>query len=847
MKKYILLLSAVTALAALASCNKTEPGEDFGNKNITINASFSATKAWAGADGLAWIPGDEIKVVCDGEAYDFMTPDHGATARFIPNESELTQNMVGINPLTAYFGCTQFGAFTIAQNQTILGENSQTKIPLYAYTATAPEKAEVSMAFTPAASVVDITITPAEVTLNKVELVPVEETGVVGCVAGAGSVNPVTGKVTFNGNLKTVSATLDGGSSLKNGLNFRFPVGWFSVTGGMKLVLTYDDNKTYEELLWAGETFQSYAGSGDAKAYKFIPVTVELVLGARDYYVAANGSASSKGIRESDPTTLDYALSTAEAGSVLHLAAGTYNPARNLQGDVLGDAAHKTFEIASGISIIGAGAETTILDAAGAYHAVCVTAPAEEKVILKNLTIKGGNNSEALDDTDDSGFVLSTVNKEKYLDSYGTGLYAIGSDIEMENVKITGNNGRSGVGAYVYDSKVSLKNVEVSGNASKGNGAGFWSSASALTAVDCSFSGNSSTEKIVAGGLYIYAASEKTSTATVTNCSFVGNDLTAGPGSDSGLYVRGYDSSSKVTATFTNCIIKENLGNMGAGFGTTYCTAVFDGCQILNNTSSGNGANLVYPGANVTIKDCIFRGNTATLAAGIYEYTDKDAMPELTVLNSEFSGNTTTGRGGAIYARAANACGVKLYVANTTIFGNTCGSTGSAIALYGSASFKVNADIYSCTITGNTCTRSSDYPGGAIGLETAGLTADIYNSVVSGNTWAANAAAADLYVKSVSGTSATCHKSVIGTAVYDADGAVVGSAPAFAPATMLSKKVQEGNTTVFQLVGDNNPAKTYGYDVAGLKGLGSTIDGSILEKDQWGNARTGSVMGAYVQ
>ena len=98
-------------------------------------------------------------------------------------------------------------------------------------------------------------------------------------------------------------------------------------------MLTYNETNSYEEIIFADGTFESYTGSGDSKAFKLIPVNLEIVLGARDYYVSTDGKSSSKGLRESNPTTLDYALSSADEGSTIYLAAGTYNPVRNLQGD----------------------------------------------------------------------------------------------------------------------------------------------------------------------------------------------------------------------------------------------------------------------------------------------------------------------------------------------------------------------------------------------------------------------------------------------------------------------------------------------------------------------------------
>lgn len=840
MKKYFVLIALAT-LAAFVSCKKEdEKGkEDFGKKDLTISASINT-------QGIAWNAGDAIVVTCDGEAYNFTTTQSGATADFTSTDG-LTQAMVGINPLTAFYGCTQFGAFTIAQNQNISGNESQTKLPMYAYTTTAPEKGEVSMVFTPAASMLEVTIVAVDATVNKVELIPVDETAVTGNVAGPGTVNAVTGKVTSTGNLKSVSATFQGGVSAKNGLVFRMPVGWFSVTGGMKLVLTYNETNTYEELVWSEEEFKSYEGSGDNKSFKNLSATIEMILGARDFYVAPNGRAASKGVKPEDPATLDYALSSADEGSVIHLAEGTYKPVRLLLGEESGNEKHKTFEISRGLTLIGEGSDKTILHADSTFHAVCVTALPETKVVIKNLAITGGKNNDA----QETGSVISAVNEKEYLDNYGAGLYVYGSNIELENVLIAGNNGVSGVGAYLSSAIASLKNVEVSGNKSTGNGCGLWASSSELTMDGCKISNNNGAG--VAAGLYVYAPKEASAKATVKDCEFINNVTT---NNCSAIYVRGAEATSSVSATFTGCVIKQNQGNMGGGFGTIHATVAFDGCKVVENTGTGNGANYIQNGSKVTFNNSIVRDNKAALGGGLYVY-NTDTEITLNVFNSEISGNKTmkldngeyvisAGRGGGIYARCNSTTGMKVNIANSTFFGNVAGHFGSAIAFNAANNKAIVTNIYSSTFTGNDCTSTTANRGGALGAETTAITANVYNSIVSGNTWATTPTGADVFVANV-GSKVNIYKSVKGSAVYDASGAEVGTAPAFDPANMLSKKEQNGKTTVFSLVGNDNPAKTYGYDVAGLKALNATIDSAILEKDQWGNARSASVMGAYVE
>ena len=72
-----------------------------------------------------------------------------------------------------------------------------------------------------------------------------------------------------------------------------------------------------------------------------------------------------------------------------------------------------------------------------------------------------------------------------------------------------------------------------------------------------------------------------------------------------------------------------------------------------------------------------------------------------------------------------------------------------------------------------------------------------------------------------------------------------GSDPNSTPRAGIRVSILNGKSTVFALTGSDNPAKTYGYDVAGLQSLNTAFADALLGKDQWGNARPDNVMGAY--
>lgn len=470
----------VASAMLLAACTK-ETAPDYNSETLTVNATITGSKTTADATGVRWNAGDEITVVCDGESYPFTTKSSGVTAPFT-STGGLTQGMVGDNSLVAYYACNMFGTFNIPQTQTITDGVSGSRLPMYAYTSSAPSEARIDMSFIPAASIIEVKLLPCEITVNKVEISPVREDGITGSMGGSFSVNPVSGKIISNGNIKSLEGVFQNAASVRNGLSVRMPAGWFSVDGGLKITITYNETSTYEEILFTDEVFSSYSGDGDEKSYKYIEIPVELFIGPRDYYVKADASQGSKGTSWEKPATLEYALASAESGSVIHIAAGTYTPSAPMKGYEGGDAAANTFEISSNISLRGGYPADAVTGAVADYtanqtifsgsnschHVVCVTAPAEsgKKVEISGLTISSGKSGG-------DGEIISAVNGKTYSDNYAGGLYASGSSLHLENVTISDNEGVSAAGAFLNGVNAEMINVRICGNASTANGGGY--------------------------------------------------------------------------------------------------------------------------------------------------------------------------------------------------------------------------------------------------------------------------------------------------------------------------------------------------------------------------------------
>lgn len=830
MKKSLILLSL--AALSVASCQDGPGKIDYDSKNLTINATIQTSKTSICSTSIEWNANDQILLAVDGETYTFATSESGPSASFT-SEDVVTAGQVKGLPLIAYYGCSATGSFTIAQNQTISNGLSRSKMPMYAYTMESPVEAVTTMKFIPVASAMEIAIAPYNITINKVELSAVDESSVNGSFCGTSFVNALTGKVTSTSTLNSVAAVFTEGVNASTGATLLFPIGWFSIEGGIKMTITYNETETYEDILFADAPFQTFEGSGDAKSYKFIHTDVVLSIGPRDWYVAANGNPASKGLTAAAPTTLATALANADAGSTIHIAAGTYTPSAFPKGYEGDSEVYKTFEISKPVTIVGESAETTILDGGkNVLHTMIVTAAPDEKLTIEGLTIKGGK-------AGGDGEFTSAVNEFKYQDSYAGGLYIAQGNVSLKNCVVTGNEAPNGCGIFTIDSKVEMDSVKVTGNSSTGNGCGIWLSSSEATVTNGEISNNSSTSG-VAAGLYVYATKGDSCSANVENTIIKGNTT---EGNASAIYVRGADATANVTATFKGCEISSNRGNMGASFSTIYATAEFDSCKIKDNVSSGNGGSYIQYGSNVTMKNCLICGNSATMAPAGYVYTNNEEIVAQ-YINCEICDNISNGRGGALYARAA-ATKVTMNVINSNIHGNYGKHQGSAIALYGTANFTTTLNLFSSTITDNTADNAT--MGGAIGFETAGLTANIYNSIISGNIQAQGSADPDLFIKSGITPTIVRNKSVIGASTYDAKGDVVAEAASFAAQTMLSEVSDVSQITkAYKLIGESNPALIYGMLVSDLKSAAAPyFSNEIAGADQWGNTRPDSVMGSY--
>lgn len=869
MKKLGFFTLSLLALASVG-CEKQPQNEPEEAKQFTIVASTDGTIL------PEWKAQDEITVVCNDEMYTFAADKAGKTANFTEAEGFLTAEVIGGNPVAAYVNCTNmFGSFKIQAEQTWKDGANPALIPAYAYTMNAPVNNMLTLAFKPLASVLSLTLSPYDMTVEKIIISPAEGATVSeGALAGVYTVDAAQGSVKVTNEINTITVTPSAPIELKQATTINVPVGWFAVEGGLNVTIIYEGNKEYPFTIWKEGNVKSYNDNGGLKTSKVIAETLEFDENSfpRAWYVKADATATGKGVAWDAAATLDYALANARPGSVLHVAAGTYKPTAAIKYYTTGEDGTTTVEapaqdgfvsflIDKNITVIGgypanaaAGAvadpanNKTILDGDGkAYHTLVVAAEkvAGEKVVLEGITIRGGATAST------NNTVYSEYNGIKVSGNYAAGVAVLGTAVDMTKVTISDNSGDCAAGMYCMGADINMTDCVVTANVATGNGCGAWFGEKTKLVMDrCDISAN--TTAGLAAGLYLHVGTGEGVTgleAEVKNSTFNNNVAT---GNAAGAYVREDSDKFLMKSSFTNCHFDGNTGGMGAAAVILNARTSFTDCTFNNNRNTANGIVYAYTsgtgGADVTFNRCQMSGNalredvTSSIIGGLYGYHNASGSYKLTVLNSEFSNNTAKGRNGGIYLRSNNAAGAYGYVANCTFSGNNVGGYGSGVDVYGAAGKPAILDLVSCTVAGNAGTA-------AVCCETADAVANVYNCIISGNTNVAGTAAADLYVKTgASNCAINCKYTIVGADYYGADGAVATVTPTFDYATMLAAL----NDGVVKLVGNasSNPAFGNGMTATDLKKLANgNMTADVLAKDQKGNARTDSdkVIGACVK
>jgi len=230
----------------------------------------------------------------------------------------------------------------------------------------------------------------------------------------------------------------------------------------------------------------------------------------------------------------------------------------------------------------------------------------------------------------------------------GTGTMTIDGTTITENTAsgIAADNGGGGIynlngGTLNIDDALIRDNVA---NGTAGSGGGVLNDAGAtLVITNSQITGNTSNR---AGG----GIENNAGTVTLTDVNLDNNTTFTSPGNGGGLHVTGAGSTSINNGTVNG----NNAGAEGGGLWNGTATMTVNGTTISGNTASGAGADQggggIYNlnGGTLIVIDAVISNNRANGTAGSGGGILNDVGSQLSVTNSDITGNTAVRAGGGI-------------------------------------------------------------------------------------------------------------------------------------------------------------------------------------------------------
>jgi predicted outer membrane repeat protein len=333
------------------------------------------------------------------------------------------------------------------------------------------------------------------------------------------------------------------------------------------------------------------------------------------------------------------ANATPKADTII-LPAGTYTltiPGAGEYQGLTGD-----LDISAPLTINGAGAGATVIDANGLDRAIDVHSCT---VTLSGMTIRGGNAS-------------SVAGKSSFLGEGGAILNS--GTLTASNCVISGNSASIGGGGIYNGGTLILNNSVLSGNSTSKYG----------------------------GGIYNYGGSGGKVTVS-NNSTLSGNHAIEG-----GAIWN--DSYAAVTLQ-GGSTLSGNSASTGAGIFNQSGTLTISSCTFSSNSASFEGGAIYNaaayygdPTGTVTIQNSTLSANSAVSAGCIYNAE----TGKLTINGSTLSNNTATDNGGGILDYGS------VTLSATLLTGNSAAQKGGGIML--GASYATVTVKNSSSITGNT-------------------------------------------------------------------------------------------------------------------------------------------------
>ncbi len=386
-------------------------------------------------------------------------------------------------------------------------------------------------------------------------------------------------------------------------------------------------------------------------------MTCTASLSAADYYATPTGTGD--GSSWATATTLQGVLANDALtdGDVIHLAAGTYTPSTIITGGTTDK--EKTFDVTKNISIVGGyaavpsegeeanpAANATILsgklnETDYAYHVMVVRA---SKVGGKFVSLSGLvlENGQALSE--------DAPSDEQPIDNgFGGGLYALATNILMDNITIRNNKATGGGGAYLYQSNIEVSNLMVNNNIVNGAGmaGGLWAHTSRIIIKKGNFDTNKTGGNI--GGAYFQACPY----TYIDNTTFT-NNTTGSSGVAGAIQVYGVTKMVIANSTISN---NQSGNHASAIYFRAASKAQMVNCTVIGNKGKGAGAITTHDRIKLNIVNSTIVNNSSVEGklGGIYNYPVTNKNSTINVYNSivaqNLAGAATTNFGGTPIGR----------------------------------------------------------------------------------------------------------------------------------------------------------------------------------------------------
>jgi hypothetical protein len=337
--------------------------------------------------------------------------------------------------------------------------------------------------------------------------------------------------------------------------------------------------------------------------------------------------------RQTACKTIGHAISLASSGDCIRVAPTTYT---------------ENLTINLGLTIIGAGANTTIVDGGGKGTVVTVNA-GDFRVALSKLTMQDGSANESGGGIyNGAKLTVSHCTISGNSAGGGGGIENAGT-LTIDKTTVSSNRvGSTGGGGIENDGTLSINRSTVSGNVDfdpyADGGGGIFNRSGTLLVKHSTISGNTAAGGTGGGhgGGILNGSTLVVSDSTITN-----NKASGGSGGTGG----GIENDTGATMTISRTAIVANTAEHLGGGIMNYGALMLNNSTLVENTATcgatcGGGGIANGYGGTVAINNSTISGNGAPnfgYAGGIYNISGTVALQNSIVANSTSGGNCSYG------------------------------------------------------------------------------------------------------------------------------------------------------------------------------------------------------------